>query len=60
MAYNWSEEKKFVTFRKLWLALAEAQHDLGLPQVKRAHLDEMRAHLTDINYEVAEAKEKEV
>jgi adenylosuccinate lyase len=60
MAYNFSEEKKFITFRKLWLALAQAQHELGLSQVTAAHLKEMRAHLTDINYEVAEAKEKEI
>ena len=60
MGYLFSEEKKFITFRKLWLALAQAQHELGLPQVTQKQLDEMRAHLTDINYEVAEAKEKEI
>lgn len=58
MAYNWSEEKKFVTFRRLWLALAQGQHELGLEQVKKEHLDEMRRNLTNINYDVAEAKER--
>ncbi len=58
MAFIWSEQKKFQTFRQLWLALAQAQHELGLKQVQKGHLDEMRRHLTDVNFEVAEAKEK--
>ncbi len=58
MAFIWSEQKKFQTFRHLWLALAQGQHELGLKQVKQSHLDEMRAHLDDVNFEVAEAKEK--
>ncbi len=60
MAYNWSEEKKFVTFRKLWVALAQAQHELGLEQVKASHVEELRRFVHLINYEVAEAKEKEI
>lgn len=60
MAYLWSEEKKFITFRRLWIALAQAQMELGLEQVKPSHIDEMKAHVKNINYEVAEAKEKEI
>lgn len=60
MAFLWSEQKKFQTWRELWLALATAQHELGLKQVLPSHLDEMRAHLKDVNFEVAEAYEREV
>jgi adenylosuccinate lyase len=60
MAFIWSEQKKFQTWRELWLALATAQHELGLKQVLPSHLAEMRAHLKDVNFEVAEAYEREV
>ncbi len=52
-----SAEKKFRTWRRLWIALAEAEHELGLP-VTQAQIDELKAHADDINYEVAEAREK--
>jgi len=56
-----SERNKFETWRRCWLALAEAQHELGLADiVTRPMLDELRAHLTDIDYEVAAKKEKEI
>ncbi len=54
-----SEQHKFSTWRKLWIALAEAEQSLGLG-ITDAQLEEMRAHVEDINFEVAEAREKVV
>ncbi len=54
-----SPDVKFSTWRKLWVALAEAESELGLG-ITREQLDEMRAHINDINYDVAEAREREV
>ncbi len=54
-----SPDRKYSTWRRLWLALAESEQALGLP-ITDEQLDEMRAHLTDINYDVAAAREKEV
>lgn len=59
MSYLFSEEYKFKTWRRLWLALAEAESELGLP-ITGEQLENLRAHLDDINYEAAEAREKEV
>jgi len=59
MSSNWSPQKKFSTWRRLWLALAEAQKELGLP-ITEKQLAEMRAHLDDIDFAAAEKKEKEV
>jgi len=58
MSYNWSPEKKFRTWRRLWLALARAERELGL-DISEQQLAEMQGHLDDINFAVAEAKEKE-
>jgi adenylosuccinate lyase len=58
MSYLWSPEKKFSTWRKLWLVLAESEAELGL-DITSAQLNEMRAHIYDIDYELAEAKEAE-
>ncbi|OGV75316.1 MAG: adenylosuccinate lyase [Lentisphaerae bacterium RIFOXYB12_FULL_65_16] len=55
----WSPDRKFSTWRRLWLALAQAEKELGLP-ITQGQLDEMARHLDDINYEFAEAKEKEL
>ncbi len=56
-----SEKTKFTTWRKCWLALAEAQYELGLTDiVKKEMLDEMQANLENIDYDVAAAKEKEI
>ncbi|MCD7944079.1 MAG: adenylosuccinate lyase [Clostridia bacterium] len=52
-----SPDFKFSTWRRLWIALAEAEHELGLP-VTQEQINEMKAHADDINYEVAEAREK--
>lgn len=54
-----SPDKKFKTWRKLWIALAEAEKELGLP-ITDEQIEELKAHQDDINYEVAEAREKEV
>ena len=57
MKYIFSPDKKFRTWRKLWIALAEAEMELGLP-VTQAQIDELKAHADDINYEVATEREK--
>ena len=56
MRAAWSARRKFGTWRRIWLALAEAQHEVGLP-VTRAQLDELRAHLDDIDFAAAETHE---
>ncbi len=57
MQYLFSQDKKFKTWRLLWIALAKAEHKLGLP-VTQEQIDELIAHKDDINYEDAEAREK--
>ncbi len=59
MKYLFSPDKKFRTWRRLWVALAEAEHELGLP-VSQEQVEELRAHQDEVNYDVAEAREKEV
>jgi adenylosuccinate lyase len=59
MLYNFSAEKKFRTWRRLWVALAEAEQELGVP-ITEAQVEELRAHQNDINYEVAEARERQI
>ncbi|MEQ1569311.1 MAG: adenylosuccinate lyase [Myxococcota bacterium] len=59
MAELWGDDHKFRTWRRLWLALAESQHALGLP-ITTAQLDELRAHLDDIDYAAAAAYEREL
>ncbi len=59
MQYLFSQDKKFKTWRKLWIALAETEKELGLP-ITQEQIDEMKAHAEDINYDVAKAREKEV
>ncbi len=59
MQYLFSDDKKFRTWRKLWIALAEAENELGLP-VTQEQIDELKAHIDDIDYEMAAAKEKEL
>ena len=54
-----SEDFKFITWRKLWIALAKAERTLGLP-ITDMQIKEMERNLHDINYEVAELREKEV
>ena len=59
MKYLFSPDMKFRTWRRLWIALAEAEHELGLP-VTQEQIDELKAHAEDINYEVAQEREKVV
>lgn len=65
MQYIFSPDMKFRTWRKLWIALAETEMELGLcqngqPVITKEQIDELRAHAEDINYDVAKAREKEV
>ena len=55
--YIFSPDKKFRTWRKLWIALAESEKELGLP-ITQEQIDELKAHADDINYEVAQEREK--
>ncbi len=57
MQYVFSADKKFTTWRKLWVALARAEMELGLP-VTQAQVDELEANIENINYDVAEAYER--
>ena len=57
MKYLFSPDMKFRTWRRLWVALAETELELGLP-VTKEQVEELKAHQDDINYEVAEAREK--
>ena len=59
MKYIFSPDKKFKTWRRLWVALAESEMELGL-SVTPEQVAELKEHMDDINYDVAEAKEKEV
>ena len=65
MQYIFSPDMKFSTWRRLWIALAETEMELGLsengrPVITQEMIDEMKAHVTDINYEVAKEREKQV
>ncbi len=59
MQYIFSPDRKFKTWRKLWVALAEVEKELGLP-ITEEQIDELKAHQDDINYDVAIQREKEV
>ena len=59
MQYLFSDNNKFRTWRRLWIALAEAERELGLG-ITQEQIDELRAHAEDVNYDVAEAREKAV
>lgn len=57
MKYLFSPDMKFRTWRKLWIALAESEKELGLP-ITQEQIDELKAHQEDINYDVAQEREK--
>ena len=59
MKYIFSPDFKFKTWRRLWIALAESEMELGLG-VTKEQVDELKANADNINYEVAEAREKQV
>ena len=52
MQYIFSQDKKFKTWRKLWIALAEVEHELGL-NITQEQIDELMEHAEDINNDVA-------
>lgn len=57
MSWIWSDQNKFSTWRRLWLALAESEQEIGL-EISDVQLDELRAHLEDIDFEAAARHEK--
>ena len=57
MQQLFSQDKKFKTWRKLWIALAESEKELGL-DITQEQIDELKAHAEDINYDVAKEREK--
>lgn len=59
MGYNWSAQRKHSTWRRLWLALAECEKELGLP-ITGEQIDQMKGHLDDIDFEAAAKKESEL
>ena len=59
MQYIFSPDMKFRTWRRLWIALAETEKELGLP-ITQEQIDELKAHKDDINYEVAKERERQV
>lgn len=59
MQYIFSPDRKFTTWRKLWIALAESEMELGLP-ITQAQVDELKAHVNDIDYEAARRHEERV
>ncbi len=58
MQYIFSPDMKFRTWRKLWIALAETEKELGLTQITDEMIEELKAHQEDINYDVAKEREK--
>src|SRR3954464_619345 len=65
MAELWGPQRKFSTWRRLWVALAEAQHELGLladdgvtPRISRAQVEQLRAHTDDIDFARAAEHER--
>ena len=66
MLYIFSPDKKFSTWRRLWIALARAEMELGLtnedgtPTITQDMIDEMEAHITDIDYEMAAVEERKL
>src|SRR5580704_4730156 len=65
MAELWGPRRKFSTWRRLWVALAEAEHELGLlaedgvtPRITPAQLEQLRAHVEDIDFARAEVHER--
>ena len=66
MQFIFSPDMKFQTWRKLWIALAETEQELGLkdadgnPRITDEQIAELESHREDINYDVAKAREREV
>ena len=60
MQYIFSQDMKFRTWRRLWIALAETEMELGLTQITPEMIEELKANKDNINYDDARAREKEV
>ena len=58
MQFTFSAQKKFSTFRRLWVALARAEMKLGLEKVTQEMVDELEAHIDDIDFDMAAKEEK--
>jgi len=56
MQYIFSPDKKFKTWRKLWIALAEAEHELGIP-ITKEQIEELKVYADEINYDIAKERE---
>lgn len=59
MLHLFSQQKRIEVWRKLWISLAKAEHSLGLP-ITEKQIEELEAHITDIDFVCAAAREKEV
>ena len=59
MLHLFSQQKRIETWRKLWISLAKAEHSLGLP-ITEKQIEELEAHITDIDFACAAAREREV
>ena len=59
MLHLFSPDMRFQTWRRLWVELARAEHELGLP-ITQAQVDELATHITDIDYDAAAQREREV
>jgi len=60
MSHVWSEANKFSTWRTLWVALAQAQLELGVQGISADQVQDLRENIHNIDFEFAEAKEKEL
>lgn len=60
MKFIFSDDNKFSTWRKLWIALAESEKELGIPNISDEQIDEMKAHVTDIDYDKAREYESKL
>ena len=58
MSNLWSAQRKHSTWRRLWIALAESQLELGLADVTQAQIDELKSHIDDIDFDLAAENEK--
>lgn len=59
MAHLWGDQRKFSTWRRLWIALAEAEHELGLP-IMETQIQQLRDHVDDIDFDAAEKYERQL
>ena len=59
MGHLWGDQRKFSTWRRLWIALAEAEHELGLP-IMETQIQQLRDHVDDIDFDVAAKYEREL